>query len=207
MDFDKSARTWDKEHRVIRAKEIADEIIQGLNFPEGANAMEFGCGTGLVSFNLKDKFESITLVDSSQGMIDVLNEKITAENITNLFPHFLDLTKEDKLKGKFDFIYSSMALHHIKDIRSILQNLYNMLNKNGVISLVDLDKEDGSFHSEFPDFDGHNGFDRDELVDLLIEIGFEIIEAKTVCILKRKISEEDKEFTLFNIKAIKYRGE
>ena len=30
------------------------------------------------------------------------------------------------------------------------------------------DQEDGSFHAEFPDFDGHNGFDQREL-KLLME--------------------------------------
>ena len=32
--------------------------------------MEFGCGTALLSFQLKNYFEEISLVDTSEGMID-----------------------------------------------------------------------------------------------------------------------------------------
>ncbi len=73
MSFDKYAITWDTEKRVNRAKIIAEEISKTIQIKKRYNALEFGCGTGLVSFNLYDKFESITLVDISKGMIDMLN--------------------------------------------------------------------------------------------------------------------------------------
>lgn len=68
MSFNDYAKTWDTDERINRAKIIAQEISNSIEFGKNYSAMEFGCGTGLISFNLHDKFEGITLVDSSKGM-------------------------------------------------------------------------------------------------------------------------------------------
>ena len=39
---------------------------------------------------------------------------------------------------------------------AILLSLYKLLNDDGKILIVDLNIDDGSFHAESPDFDGHN---------------------------------------------------
>ena len=75
MSFDDYARTWDTERRINRAKIVADKIADSVDIDRNYSAMEFGCGTGLVSFNLYDKFKRITLIDTSKGMIDILNSK------------------------------------------------------------------------------------------------------------------------------------
>ena len=146
------------DKRINRAKIIADEISNSVGFNENNSAMEFGCGTGLVSFNLYDKFRSIALFDSSKGMIDLLNSKIAKYEVTNMVPYHLDISNQISLDMKFDVIYNSMVLHHIHEIEAIIKNFYQMLNIDGYLYIVDLDEEDGSFHKNYLDFDGHNGF-------------------------------------------------
>ena len=53
-----------------------------------------------------------------------------------------------------------MALHHVEDIGATLGSIEAALAPGGWIGLIDLDKEDGSFHD--PDQPGihHHGFDR-----------------------------------------------
>lgn len=203
MSFDMKAKNWDTEDRVTRAKEISLEIIRGLDLPKESSVMEFGCGTGLISFNYIDNFDKITLVDSSKGMIEVLEEKIKKENVKNMIPICIDFTKGERLNEKFDFIYSSLVLHHVKDTKAILFDFYKRLNKKGILSLVDLDTEDGSFHFEHTDFDGHFGFDQGDLIDMLNDIGFEIIESASFYKIEKEVAGEKKEYTLFNLKAIK----
>lgn len=203
MTFDEKAKTWDTEDRIIRANDISQEIISGLDLPKDTSAMEFGCGTGLVSFNYIDKFDKITLIDSSQGMIDIVNEKIENYKTKNISAFCMDFTKGERPNEKFDFIYNSMVLHHIPDTRAILFDFYKRLNKNGILSIVDLDRENGGFHSKEQNFEGHNGFDQEELTDMLIELGFEIIESKSFYTIKKMVGTEEKEFNLFIIKAQK----
>lgn len=172
MDFNVEAANWDNERRVKRAKIIAEEISKTIQIDNLYNALEFGCGTGLISFNLYDKFNSITLVDTSKGMIDVLNEKIQSNSLKNMTALQIDINNELPRIGKFNVIYTSMVLHHIKDTEITLKNLYSLLNTSGYLCIVELAEDDGTFHKMEKDFDGHNGFNQDDLKFLLNKVGF-----------------------------------
>lgn len=86
MDFSIEAANWDTERRAARAKIIAEEIRRAVKIEKHYTALEFGCGTGLVSFNLFDWFENITLVDTSKGMIDIVDQKIQGSPVKNILP-------------------------------------------------------------------------------------------------------------------------
>jgi len=180
MDFDGKAINWDNKKRESRAKVIAEEISKVTQIKKQYNALEFGCGTGLVSFNLYDKFENITLVDTSKGMIDMLKLKIDKYKINNMKACQIDINKEQMLpENHYDIIYTSMALHHIIDTETALKNLHRLLKKNGCLCIVDLDEDDGDFHREEKDFNGHDGFNQNVLNSLLLKIGFKEIESNT----------------------------
>ncbi len=203
MSFDNYAKTWDTERRINRAKIIANEISNSIATNKNYSAMEFGCGTGLVSFNLHDKFKSIALVDSSKGMIDILNSKIDTYNLNNMFTYNLDISEENSLDMKFDIVYNSMVLHHIDDTEAIIKNFYKLINKDGYLCIVDLDEEDGSFHKEFPDFHGHNGFNQHDLKNILINAGFKDVESHTFFNDKKVIEDQKIDYSLFLMKARK----
>lgn len=203
MSFDEYAKNWDTDKRISRAKIIANEICNSINIDESYSVMEFGCGTGLVSFNLYDKFNKITLIDSSKGMIDILNTKINKYKINNMAPKHLDIFNEDLEDEKFDVIYNSMVLHHINDINGIINKFYRLLNNNGYLCIVDLDKEDGSFHREYPDFNGHNGFNQNELKDILDSEGFSDVESETFLYDEKIIDGKKVNYSLFLMKARK----
>lgn len=203
MSFDNYAKTWDTDKRIDRARIIADKIIDSIGINENYSAMEFGCGTGLVSFNLYKKFKSIALVDSSKGMVDILNSKIEKSQVSNMFPFHLDITNKNSLNMKFDVIYTSMVLHHIQDTKAIIKGLYELLNKDGYLCIVDLDKEDGSFHKNYPEYDGHNGFNQDDLKDILVNCGFKDIESNTFYYDEKIIESETVLYSLFLMKGEK----
>lgn len=81
LNFDKTAKDWDDSRRIQRAKIIADKINEFMNLQDSFSALEFGCGTGLVSLNLYDKFKEITCIDTSSGMIKQLEDKVVSNNL------------------------------------------------------------------------------------------------------------------------------
>ena len=178
MNFDDVAREWDNEKRIKRAKIIANKIKTTITVGEDKSAMEFGCGTGLVSFNLHTEFKNITLIDTSKEMINVVNNKIETLNLNNINAYCQDLA-DNKLNKKFDIIYSSMALHHIVDINELCKEFYNMTKLNGTLCIVDLNKDDGSFHKNEIGFNGHNGFSKGWLKSMLEANGFSNIKSQT----------------------------
>ncbi len=198
MGFDNEAKDWDKDiKKVERAKIFAKEIIDFIKPDKNMKALEFGCGTGLLSYELKDCFNSITLVDTSSGMIEVLQEKIKREGIKNFKPFCSNLLEEELKLNGFDVIYTLMTLHHILDLDKILQILNSKLKTNGLFCIADLVKEDGSFHSDSTTFDGHNGFDKEELSLILLKNGFKMEFYKICTESERDIEGEIKKYPLF----------
>ena len=177
MNFDEKAQNWDTEERMKRAQMIAKEIEKAIAGVTYHNALEFGCGTGLVSFNLLLVVREITLIDSSEKMIRVVKNKIKNCAIHNMSALEMDIVKDDQLPAQYDLIYSSMALHHVADTKKLLSKLYKHLEKGGRICIVDLTEEDGSFHREDKEFDGHNGFNPMDLAELFKKTGFIEIES------------------------------
>lgn len=171
--FDDLAKTWDiNPDKLQRAKTFAKKITAYIPPSKKLNALEFGCGTGLLSFALKDAFKTITLVDTSVGMIDVLKNKITQQQVTNFKPMVTDLLEDAHHITNIDVIFTLMTLHHIHDLKKAFTEFHKILNPNGYVCIADLVEEDGTFHKPELKFDGHLGFNKEQLIDLLQDHGF-----------------------------------
>jgi len=173
-EFDNKARDWDNNPRHIeRSEAIAKALLETIPLHKNMKALEYGAGTALLSFILRDRFDDITLMDNSREMTQVVMEKIASENVKNMNPLLFDLEKED-FNGKFDIIYTQMVLHHVGDIDAIFNKFHALLNTAGYLAIADLYPEDGSFHGA--GFSGHTGFDVEVLANKLNNIGFKNIQ-------------------------------
>lgn len=198
--FDKQAKEWDNDpFKTKRAIIIAKEMTDFIQPNKTMNALEFGCGTGLLSYQLKDFFKTITLVDTSEGMIKVLREKIANENIKNFNPLSVDLLEESSVinHNEYDVIYTLMTLHHILEIDKILEIFNAMLKIGGYLCIADLVKEDGSFHTNVPGFDGHNGFDREALSAVLSNHGFKVVYNEIPLEIEKEFDEKVRKYPVF----------
>lgn len=202
-EFDLKAAEWDKQqmHR-DRAEAVAAEIVRQIPLDETMTAMEFGAGTGLLSFMLKDRLKEITLIDNSEGMVKVLNEKLVSAKADSLKAVKADIEHEDPQLGTFDLIYTLMVLHHVGDVETVVKKFHDMLNPGGYLAIADLYREDGSFHGD--GFHGHKGFDPAALAEMLEKNGFSGIKHKKVYEIDKKISENrSKSFDIFLMTAIR----
>jgi ubiquinone/menaquinone biosynthesis C-methylase UbiE len=160
-DFDAKAKDWDEmPGRVERTNAVAAAIRSQVALSKSMTALEYGCGTGLLSFAMQADLGPITLADSSAGMLEVLKKKIAFGGVKNMTPIKLDLTVDTLPLKRFNLVYTLLTLHHIREPQKILQGFRFLLHSGGILCIADLDKEDGSFHSDDPDFVGQHGFDR-----------------------------------------------
>ena len=159
------------------------------------SALEYGCGTGLLSFALSRELGRITLADSSAGMLAVLREKIAASGADHLRPMRLDLTVDPLPAERYDLIYTLMTLHHVSDVDRILRDFHALLRPDGALCIADLDREDGSFHGA--GFDGHHGFEREALRDQLARAGFGEIQFDTCYMMRKSQGEGAREYPVF----------
>lgn len=178
-NFDAVALQWDEEPRRVKlAGDIAAAMMDNIPFSKEWDALDFGCGTGLVTLQLAPYLRTVTGADSSAGMLGRLNAKIRASSFSNVQAALCDPAKGELPAGRYHLITSAMTLHHVADVASLIESLKGLLHPGGWIALADLDAEDGSFHDD-PTGVFHNGFSAEELSCAFEEAGFTSITIKT----------------------------
>ncbi len=201
-EFDHTAREWDKniQHHE-RAQAVAVSLLEMVPLGQGLRALEFGAGTGMLSFALAGYFREIVMMDSSSEMVKVMEEKVANNAHTHLVPNYGELTEESFPPESFDIIYNLMVMHHVEDIPGILRRFFSILRPGGWLVLADLYSEEGTFHHK--GFQGHKGFDPQELRRDLEIIGFEFREVRPCYINRKERDGVTREYPLFMMTARK----
>lgn len=195
--FAHKSKSWDmSSRRVQNAQAIANKILNNIDMNKRMTLMDFGAGTGLLSFFVAPKVDTIVAVDNSPSMLEKFREKSSEFDCkTEIIQK--DLSRET-IEREFDGIISSMTMHHLEDTRALFSKLYTMLKSGGFIAIADLDSEDGSFHSEDTGVH-HYGFERNILNNIAKEAGFRDIQIETVSTIKKP----HRDFTVFLLTARK----
>jgi 2-polyprenyl-3-methyl-5-hydroxy-6-metoxy-1,4-benzoquinol methylase len=202
--FDDAAETWDDDPgHEERQQAVAHAVREAVDLSPATRALDVGAGTGRLSILLADHVGTVTVTDPSAGMVRVARERIEAAGLADrMHAVEADLTR-DRLDGGYDVAWSSLALHHVRDLAAILRALRGLLVEGGRLAIADLEKDpDGAFHADKVDFDGHHGFDRDQLSEQLAAAGFGDVGFVGVT----SITKEGREFGVFLCTATRLPG-
>jgi ubiquinone/menaquinone biosynthesis C-methylase UbiE len=198
--FDEKAATWDDDPtKVERARVVAQAIREVVPASPTTRLLEYGAGTGLLSEELVGHVGSITLVDPSTGMREVMAAKVESGRLPG-DSHIwdLDLAVDPVPEDRFDLVTSLMTLHHVSDVVRVLKAFSEMLADGGRLALVDLVEEDGSFHDE--GFAGHNGFDTAKLAQDVRASGLSDVAVRENL---HHVEKEGRQYPLFLLTATK----
>lgn len=172
--FEMIADIYDTSERIQIAKLSSDAIREYLADAKDKSAIDFGCGTGLVGMNLLKNFKSMLFLDTSQKMVNQIKQKISVSDIRNASTLCFDLEKESLSELHADYIFMVQVLLHISEVDMILSRLYEVLNENGHLLIVDFDKNE-KIASDMV----HNGFEQTELAGTMNKIGYRDVQSKT----------------------------
>lgn len=173
--FEMMANVYDTPERVNIAKVSANAIREYLVDAKNKDAIDFGCGTGLVGMDLLDEFKSVLFLDTSQNMINQVEQKISDGNIHNASTLCFDFEIATLATIRADYIFMAQVLLHIKDFEPVLSRLYDILNPGGHLIITDFNKNDEVVSDLV-----HNGFDLEELSDIMLKIGYKNVQSKTI---------------------------
>lgn len=186
--FNRKASEWDTSpRRAAAANAVAKAIQKAIPLQGSERALEFGCGTGLITIALAPRLGSVLAMDSATAMLEQLRAKARGTGIDNL--EILEGDLPTRLpEGPFDLIFSSMTLHHINDTEGLFQALFTLLRPGGQIAVADLDREDGSFHGDTAGI-AHHGFERGDLEAKLETAGFGQVRFSTAHIMEKESND------------------
>jgi 2-polyprenyl-3-methyl-5-hydroxy-6-metoxy-1,4-benzoquinol methylase len=192
--FDQKAAEWDTPERRERAHALATTFRRYVPLAPELRVLDIGAGTGLLGLDLLDDVGSVVLADPSEGMIEQARQRIEAEGIVDATAIVFDYPADEPPPGApFDLAVSLLVLHHVEDTAATLRSIREALVPGGRIGLMDLDKEDGSFHDPEQPGIHHHGFEGGALVELATEAGFEDVEVRTI----HEIEREGRRYPLF----------
>ena len=191
--FDTVAKEWNTPERMKNTTSLAEDLLIkiGVESAPLVKALEIGSGSGMLAVLLSKLFKKIDCIDSSSGMREEFlqnKEKYSAENIFIYGEEYLDSTDE-----KYDLIYSHKAFHHIVDVEGELRKLKRVMAKGGRLFLIDFCTIPPEFHKDFPNFNGHHGFSKEEISDYFQNAGLKLAEYEII----RQGKSKDIDYKLF----------
>lgn len=141
--YDKSVNVSEEnnEYPFAGYKDVLNYIYNQVREQYGANILDIGFGTGILTTQLYNAGYNITGIDFSSNMIDIAKYKMPNAALINW-----DFSKglPDEIRNcHFDYIISTYAIHHLTDKEKInfIKLLSSMLNVGGKIFIGDVSFE------------------------------------------------------------------
>ncbi len=138
------------------ANDLIEQPAMAKMIPDltGKSALDLGCGYGHNCIDFVNRGAvNVVGIDISEKMLKVAESESTHEKIRYIN---MSMTDIGNLNEKFDFIYSSLAFHYVKDFEAFAKEMYAVLNVGGQLL----------FSQEHPiitaTVDGKGHFNKDE---------------------------------------------
>lgn len=134
QSFDHLAARYDR-----LATLIGIEVHTWLRFHlpmSGRRALDAGCGTGVHTELLADRYNEVLAVDLSAPMLTHACRHRSRGNVRYVHRDLREVTVEQD--GRFDVVLSAYTLHHVADLPAALVHLRSLVRPGGTVLLVDV---------------------------------------------------------------------
>ena len=111
----------------------SQKIVEYLELKPTDNFVDLGCGTGIYTKKIRDLAQLINpviCVDISAKMLENIPNNVQFKPIVMDARLFAEQSK------KYDKVLMQKMLHHIKDIKGLIENLFDRLNPGGKILTI-----------------------------------------------------------------------
>lgn len=124
--------------------EFMGQILDSLQGPPYQyTAIDYGCGTGRITYWLADYFAGVFGVDSSPTMIDLANRDNSRKGVAYLLGNGSTLPLPD---DSADVLFTTIVFHHMpmSAVKSVLQDARRVLRNGGIVAFQQGCFPDGS---------------------------------------------------------------
>jgi len=140
MPHKDDSKSWDniapKFNQWMEKDDYPRELVSKIKIEEGDTVFDIGCGNGAITIPLAKKAKSVTALDSSVKMLDILKEKATAEKLTNIkiLNERIEDVKTSEI-GPHEVVLASRSLNGIPDIQKELEKINEISQKHVYLTL------------------------------------------------------------------------
>ncbi|MBY6796812.1 class I SAM-dependent methyltransferase [Clostridium botulinum] len=152
------------KYKILSITNIKDKIVGDL-----------GCGTGFVSLAVANEASIVFSIDNSINMLKELSASASKKDYKNIYPIKSSLDNLAIFDESLNVVFINMALHHIKNAKKAIAEMYRVLKKDGVVVISDVREHNGEWAKEEM-FDEWLGFSKEQMTSWLEDAGFKNIE-------------------------------
>lgn len=129
-----------------RRKEFSSEqLLNMIPLKETDSILDFGAGTGYFSIPVaKRTTGNVYALDIDAAMLEIIKEKALKEQLTNIFPVQESMEELSLPDSSVDIIIASLVLHEIQPLAPLLQQIRNVLKKEGYLICLELEPKGSS---------------------------------------------------------------
>lgn len=168
--FDSIAEKWN----VIRSEYFEERLkykLLSISNIKDKIVADLGCGTGFVSLALASEAGIVFSVDNSINMLKELKTSAIKKELKNIYPIKSSLDNLALFDESLDGTFINMALHHIKDAKRAIDEMYRVVKKGGIVVISDVMQHDGEWAREEM-YDEWLGFSNEQITQWLQQAGF-----------------------------------
>jgi len=115
--------------------QFCERALELMGFHGCDRAIDVACGTGTMSFVIRDRAARIDAIDFSEGMLDCFRQRIERDAIRNITPHFMDGQNLQFDDATFDCGFSMFGLMFFPDRSRGFDELYRVLKPGGKVAI------------------------------------------------------------------------
>lgn len=172
--FDSIAPNWN----VIRSEYFEERLkykILSMTNIKYKIVGDLGCGTGFVSLAVANEASIVFSIDNSINMLKELSASASKKDYKNIYPIKSSLDNLAIFDESLNVVFINMALHHIKNAKKAIAEMYRVLKKEGIVVISDVREHNGEWAKEEM-FDEWLGFSKEQMTNWLEDAGFKNIE-------------------------------
>lgn len=150
----------------------AETVVDNAHIQKGMVVLDAGCGPGRITIPLSQRVGlegSVVAMDIQEGMLDIVRNKVNAANLGHVSLLHAGFGEKKLERYKFDRVLLVTVLGEIPDPQGALQEIYDALKPNGVLSITEIIFD--------PDF-----MRRSSVIRLAESVGFREVERFGNCL-------------------------
>lgn len=148
-----------------------ESILDKLGLTGEMALADLGCGTGFFSIPASRRVKKVFSLDIQQEMLDILNDKIKNENITNIETILSEESSIPLPDNSVDVLLMSNVFHELEDRNSLLREAKRVLTNAGRLTIIDWRKIVMDFGPPVEE-----RLTEKEVIDICYENGFTFLE-------------------------------
>jgi ubiquinone/menaquinone biosynthesis C-methylase UbiE len=128
-------------------------------------------------------------------MLRIIDQKIFDSSAHNASTLCFDFETSAHPSIRADYIFMAQVLIHIQDFESVLSKLYDILNFEGHLLIIDFNK-----NADVVSDMVHNGFEQEKLKEIISKIGYRNIKSKTFYSGRKLFMDKDASLFILHAK-------